>query len=166
MKGSLTTPEKQTIREMLDQNHSHNQIAKAIGRSQSTVSAYAKREGYSPLPERVPTVANRARKDYAKAERRELLNQAFETASQMLERGGLTARELKELMTAVGITLDKARLEEGSPNSVHETRSGGPHAGVINLEEEFARLDKLQEEEDNASEYGSPGTRYLGLPSD
>jgi transposase len=149
LKGPLSSYEKRTIREMLDQNHSHNQIAKAIGRSQSTVSTFAKREGYSPLPERTPTVANRARKDYAKAERRELLNQAFETASEMLERGGLTPRELKELMTAVGITVDKMRLEEGAQNSVHETRSRAPHvAGTINLEEEFRRLDALQEEAD------------------
>ncbi len=114
MKGPLTSQEKGTIREMLNQNHSHSQIAKAVGRSQSTVSTFAKREGYSPLPERTPTVANVARKDYARAERRELLNQAFSVASEMLERGGLTTREL---MTAVGIPIDKSRLEEGGPTN-------------------------------------------------
>jgi helix-turn-helix protein len=151
MKGQLTTHEKQTIREMLDQNHSHNHIARITGRSQSTISSFARRAGYSPLPEWTPTVANQARKDYAKAERRELLNQAFETASEMLERGGLTPRELKELMTAVGISIDKARLEEGAPNSVRETRSGAMQPGGINLEEEFARLD-LEEAERQRTE--------------
>jgi hypothetical protein len=114
------------------------------------VSTFAKREGYSPLPERTPTVANVARKDYARAERRELLNQAFSVASEMLERGGLTTRELKELMTAVGIAIDKSRLEEGSPTNVSETRSA---RGSLNLEEYFNELDRLQEEEDKASGY-------------
>ena len=126
MKGSLSSYEKQRIRTLLEESWSHNKISKELGRSQSTISGFAKREGYSPLPERTPHVANQARREYGKAERRELLNQAFETASQMLERGGLTPRELKELMTAVGISIDKARLEEGAPNSVHETRSGAP----------------------------------------
>ncbi|HVF02135.1 MAG TPA: helix-turn-helix domain-containing protein [Rubrobacteraceae bacterium] len=152
MKGNLDSYEKQRIRALLDENWSHNSIARELGRSQSTISDFAKREGYSPLPERTPTVANRARRDFAKAERRELLNQAFETASEMLERGGLSPRELKELMTAVGITIDKARLEEGAPNSVHEARSGTPHPGVFNLEEEFGRLDKLQEMYDAEAE--------------
>jgi hypothetical protein len=49
---------------------------------------------------------------------------------------------------------------------VHEARSGAMQPGTINLEEEFARLDKLQEEEDNASEYGSPDLGDPGLPSD
>ena len=75
----------------------------------------------------------------------------------MLQKPGLTPREYKEVTTGIAIGIDKSRLEEGSPNSVHETRSGAMQLGTINLEEEFARLDALQEEEEeNASEYGSP----------
>ncbi len=166
MKGPLTTPEKQTIREMLDQNHSHNQIAKAIGRSQSTISDFAKREGYSSLPERTPHVANQARREFGKAERLELISLVFQRGEEMLQKPGLTPREYKEVTTGIAIGIDKSRLEEGSPNSVHETRSGAMQPGTINLEEEFARLDKLQEEEDNASEYGSPDLGDPGLPPD
>jgi hypothetical protein len=74
MAQPLTTTEKQRIRDMLDVNCSHNEIARIMGRSQSTISTYAKNAGYSPLPDRTPTVANQARKDYAKAERLALIS--------------------------------------------------------------------------------------------
>ena len=157
MKGPLSSYEKQTIRGMLDQGRSHNSIGKALRRSQSTISDFAKREGYSPLPERTPTVANQARREYGKAERLELISLVFERGEEMLQKPGLTPREYKEVTTGIAIGIDKSRLEKGSPNSVHETRSGAMQLGTINLEEEFARLDALQEEEEeNASEYGSP----------
>jgi hypothetical protein len=157
MKGPLTSYEKQRIRALLDENHSHNSIAKELGRSQSTVSDFAKREGYSPLPERTPTVANRARREFGKAERRELLNLVFEKGEEKLKGGSLSAREFKETATAIAIAIDKSRIEEGSPSSVHETRasSGSPLAG-INLEEEWGRLDALQEE---ADELDGPDSR-------
>ena len=146
MSKPLSTEETIRIREMLDNGQSHNSIAEQVGRAQSTISEFAKREGYSPLPERTPRVANQARKDFCRAERLELLNRAFETASEMLERGGLSARDFKELMTGVAIGIDKRRLEEGEANSVHETRSGDPHHGKrLNLEEEFRKLDEAQE---------------------
>lgn len=148
MSKNLTDGERLRIKELLDDGRSHNSIAKELGRSQSTVSEFAKREGYSPLPERTPRVANQARRDFGKAERLELLNLGFEDAWAKFERGGLSARDYKELMTGVAIAIDKRRLEEGEPNSVHETRSGHPRqAKSINLEEEFARLDQQLEEE-------------------
>ena len=155
MSKSLTDEEKVLIRELLEDEQSHNSIAKQVGRSQSTISEFAKREGYSPVPERTPRVANQARRDFAKVERLELLNQAFEIAADMLERGGLSAREFKELMTGVAIGIDKRRLEEGEPNSVHETRSGHPHHDKLNLEEEFAKLDAQLEEEQQRKQQAS-----------
>ena len=153
MSKSLTDEEKSLIREMLEDEQSHKSIAKRVGRSQSTVSEFAKRQGYSPVPERTPQVANQARKDFAKAERLELLNRAFEIAADMLERGGLSARDFKELMTAVAIGIDKRRLEEGEPNSVHERRSGEPHhVKPLNLEEEFRKIDKEILEEQRREE--------------
>jgi predicted transcriptional regulator len=142
----LTAEETLRIRERLDEGRSHNWIAKELGRAQSTVSAYARRQGYSPLSERTPHVANQARRDYARAERIELLNTAFATGEEMLKRGGLSAREFKEVMTGIAIGIDKRRLEEGEPNSVHESPSGHPHAKLLNLEEEFKRLDEQLEE--------------------
>src|SRR5918998_2285118 len=97
MSKPLSTEETIRIREMLDNGQSHNSIAEQVGRSQSTISEFAKREGYSPLPERTPRLANQARRDFAKVERLELLNRAFEIAAEMLGRGGLSAREFKEL---------------------------------------------------------------------
>lgn len=151
MKGPLTSYEKRTIREMLDQNHSHNQIAKIMGRSQSTISTFAKAQGYSPLPERVPSTANQARREFGKAERLALLNLVFEKGEEMLHSADLSPREYKETVTGLAIAIDKARLEEGSPTSRHETRqgpTGAPGLESINLETEFARLDTLQEEWD------------------
>jgi hypothetical protein len=158
MKGPLTSYEKQRIRTLLAESWSHNKISKELGRSQSTISDFAKREGFSPLPERTPHVANQARREFGKAERLELISLVFERGEKMLQKPGLTPREYKEVTTGIAIGIDKSRLEEGSPNSVHETRSGAMQPGTINLEEEFARLDALQEEEEeeNASEYGSP----------
>ncbi len=149
----LTTEETTRIGEMLDEGRSHNSIAKELGRAQSTISEYAKRQGYSPLPERTPRVANQARRDYARAERIDLLNTAFATGEEILKRGGLTAREYKEVMTGIAIGIDKRRLEEGEPDSVRETRSGHPHLqGTINLEEEFRRIDEQWAEEQRQAE--------------
>ena len=152
MSKPLTDGEKILIRELLEDEQSHNSIAKRVSRSQSTISEFAKREGYSPLPERTPRVANQARRDFARAERVELLNRAFEVAEEMLERGGLSARDFKELMTAVAIGIDKRRLEEGEPDSVRETRSGHPGAKPLNLEEEFRKIDKEILEEQRREE--------------
>jgi hypothetical protein len=166
MKGPLSSQEKGTIREMLDQNHSHNQIAKVMGRSQSTISDFARREGYSPLPERTPTVANAARKEFGKAERMELISLAFMRGEALLNKPDLTPREYKEVMTGIAIGVDKARLEEGQPNSVRETRAGNPRLGSLNLEQMFDHLDRLQEEEDRAdstTDYGSPNPGYPGM---
>jgi hypothetical protein len=162
MSSPLTTGEKQTIREMLDQNHSHNHIARITGRSQSTISGFARRAGYSPLPERTPCVANQARREFGKAERLELISLVFERGEEMLQKPGLTPREYKEVTTGIAIAIDKSRLEEGSLNSVRETRSGAMQPGGINLEEEFRRLDleaeghrTFQEEDSNSDEkYG------------
>jgi hypothetical protein len=153
MAQPLTTTEKQRIREMLDDNRSHNEISRAIGRSQSTISGYAKREGYSPLPERTPAIANQARREYSKQERLALIGLIFERGEELLNKPDLSAREYKEVVTGIAIGVDKSRLEEGQPNSVHETRSsGGPFVKTINLEEEFARLDQLQEAADAEAE--------------
>ena len=152
MSKTLTHEEKALIRELLEDEQSHNSIAKRLSRAQSTISEFAKREGFSPLPERTPRLANQARKDFARAERLELLNRAFEIAADMLEGGGLSARDFKELMTAVAIGIDKRRLEEGEPDSVHETRSGHPHTKLLNLEEEFRKIDKEILEEQRRKE--------------
>jgi hypothetical protein len=163
MSKPLTDEEKSLIREMIEDEQSHNFIAKRLSCAQSTISEFAKREGYSPLPERTPRIANQARRDFAKVERLELLNQAFEIAADMLERGGLSARKFKELMTGVAIGIDKRRLEEGEPNSVHETRSG--HLGVkpLNLEEEFRKIDKEILEEQRREEEGLEKQRHKEL---
>ena len=80
------------------------------------------------------------------------MNRAFEIAVDMLERGGLSARDFKELMTAVAIGIDKRRLEEGEPDSVRETRSGHLGAKPLNLEEEFRKIDKEILEEQRREE--------------
>ena len=152
MSQPLTTEEITRIKQLLDSGQSHNSIARQVGRAQSTISEFAKQEGYSPLPERTPRVANKARRDFAKAERMELLNLGFEVAWEKLESSELSPRDYKELMTGVAIAIDKRRLEEGQPNSVHETSSGHPHDKPINLEEEFARIDQELLEEQRREE--------------
>ena len=45
----LTNDECTSIREMLHNGESHNSIAKKVGRAQSTISAFAQREGINPV---------------------------------------------------------------------------------------------------------------------
>jgi len=45
----------------------------------------------------------------------------------------------------MGSALEKRRLEDDEAGSITETRSGGPHHGGLNLEEEFRKLDEMAE---------------------
>ena len=48
-------------------------------------------------------------------------------------------------MQGIGTALEKRRLDDDEAGSITETRSGGPHHGGLNLEEEFRKLDKMAE---------------------
>jgi hypothetical protein len=115
MKGPLTSYEKQRIRTLLAESWSHNKISKELGRSQSTISDFANREGFSPLLERTPHVANQARREFGKAERLELISLVFERGEEMLQKPGLTPRSTRKSPPA-------SRSESTNPGSKRAAR--------------------------------------------
>jgi hypothetical protein len=140
MNNPLSPEEMSEIRERLGANQSHNSIAKKLGRAQSTISEFAKREGISPLPERTPRVANEARKGFALEARLEATGELMAKVLEIAAHAE-SGREIKECSVAWGVLCDKRAIMEGLLSSRTETRSTqGP--GTINLEEEFKRLDE------------------------
>src|SRR5918993_918095 len=118
-----------------------------VGRAQSTVSSVAAREGLSAPRPRTPIQANHARRVYAREQRRELLDKFLSLAEAMIDEGGMSPREVRELGQGIGAALEKRRLEDDEAGSITETRSGHPRPGAINLEEEFRKLDAMAAEE-------------------
>jgi len=65
----------------------------------------------------------------------------------MIDAGGMSPREVRELGQGIGAALEKSRLEDDEVGSITETRSAQPHHGRLNLEEKFRKLDELTAEE-------------------
>lgn len=141
----MTDEEKAQIRGMLLAGRSHNSIARQIGRNQSTVSDYARREGITPV-NRVPRKAIEARKHHALEDKLAYTNTLMEKVLE-IGRSVTTGREAKEVSTAWGILCDKFLLLTGQPTSrseTHSTRSGA--LSGVNLEEELRKLDAMAAE--------------------
>ena len=139
MNNPLSTEEKARIRALLLAGQSHNAIAKQVGRSQSTVSGFAQREGITPANQ-APRQAIEARREFALEARLaatgELMSKVIEIAE-----SATTGREIKECAVAWGVLCDKSAIMEGLPSSRTETHTTRAGAGGLNLEEAFARLD-------------------------
>ena len=60
---------------------------------------------------------------------------------------------------AWGVLVDKLAVLESRPSNISESRSSSGAGRVINLEEEFKRIDEQLEEEE-ASRSGHPGEQY------
>jgi transposase-like protein len=124
---------------------SQGAIARLVGRAQSTVSSVAAQEGLSAPRHKTPVQANHARRVYAREQRRELLDKFLSLAEAMVDAGGMSPREARELVQGIATAIEKRRLEDDEAGSITETRSGGPHHRVLNLEEVFRKLDEEQE---------------------
>jgi len=134
---------------MLHNGESHNSIAKKVGRAQSTISAFAQREGINPV-NRAPQTAIERRREFALQER---LEAADELLAKVLEvaRSASTGREVKECAVALGVLVDTKNLMEGLPSSRHELHSTRATA-TIDLAQEFAKIDQqLREEAERSS---------------
>ena len=85
---------------------------------------------------------------YAREQRRELLDKFLTLAEAMIDAGGMSPREARELVQGIATAIEKRRLEDDEAGSITETRSGHPHhSNPINLEEEFRKLDAMAEQE-------------------
>ena len=145
----LTPEERAKIVSLLKEGGlSQGAIARMVERAQSTVSSVAAREGLSAPRHRTPVQANHARRVYAREQRRELLDKFLSLAEAMIDAGGMSPREARELVQGIATAIEKRRLEDDEAGSITETRSGHPHhSNPINLEEEFRKLDAMAAEE-------------------
>jgi len=156
--SKLTTEESSRIRALLLAGMSHNAIAKQVGRAQSTVSAFAQREGIAPVNQ-APREAIERRKESALEARLEATGELMAKVLEIAETAS-SGREIKECAVAWGVLCDKSAIMEGLPANRTETHtsSSGPGVGkMFNLEEEFKALDdKLEREaeEQPSKEYG------------
>ena len=145
-RSPLTPEERAKIVSLLKEGGlSQGAIARLVGRAQSTVSSVAAQEGLSAPRHRTPVQANHARRVYAREQRRELLDKFLSLAEAMIDAGGMSPREVRELGQGIGTALEKRRLEDDEAGSITETRSGHPQHGILNLEEVFRKLDEEQE---------------------
>jgi transposase len=83
-------------------------------------------------------MATAARKDWAAAERKDLLNRLFDKADGML-RSCRGVKNLKSLATTVAILIDKRRLEDGEVTARTEVTGDGDEA----RERIARRIDEL-----------------------
>jgi transposase len=160
MNNPLSTEERERIRGLLLAGQSHNAIAKQVGRSQSTVSAFASREGISPVNQ-APRAAVERRKEFALEARLEATGELMAKVLEIAEQA-TTGREIKDCSVAWAVLCDKSAIMEGLPSSRTETHtsSSGPGGGkMLNLEEEFRALD-VRMERDAETQEGEQGKEY------
>jgi transposase-like protein len=147
-RSPLTPEEREKIVSLLREGGlSQGAIARLVGRAQSTVSSVAAQEGLSAPRHRTPVQANHARRVYAREQRRQLLDKFLSLTEAMIDAGGMSPREVRELGQGIGTAIEKRRLEDDEAGSITETRSRHPQHGKFNLEEEFRKLDEQWEEE-------------------
>lgn len=117
--SSVDQEERSRIVSLLrEHGGNQNKVARLCGRHQSTVRRIAKAEGIESV-NAAPKKANAARKDYAIAERLELLNEGFEKARDILSTIA-EAKDLQAWTVAMGTLVDKRRLEDGEATSREE----------------------------------------------
>ncbi len=163
-RSPLTPEERAKIVSLLREGGlSQGAIARMVGRAQSTISSVAAKDGLSAPRHRTPIQANHARRLYAREQRRELLDKFLSLAEAMIDAGGMSPREVRELGQGIGAALEKRRLEDDEAGSITEARSGHPRPGVINLEEEFRKLDELAKQERREQERLEEQRRHQGL---
>ena len=142
MGKAITDSERETILGLLSQGHSHNEVARRTGKSQAAVSDLARKHSIEPVNQ-MPK-AQAAAREYNKLERANLLNLAFDRVKALITRDDTTARDMKDLVTALAILVDKRRLEDGEAGKISEQRTSSDR---LDLGKEFRKLDEELAEE-------------------
>lgn len=127
------------IIEALDAGESQKSIARRLGCGVATVNRVAKRNGFSGVPQQKPSLSAavvQAAEDYALERRIALLNKVFDRAEAMIDTA-TTPHKLQALAIAVGILIDKRRLEDGEVTARTEVNGGSAR------EQLARRLDEL-----------------------
>jgi transcriptional regulator with XRE-family HTH domain len=132
----------EAVVEALRAGESQKAVARRLGCGFATVNRIAKRYGAVPaVPrtvEKSPAVlaAEQAAADYSLERRMALLNKVFAQAEQMIETA-TTPHKLQALAIALGILIDKRRLEDGEATARTEVNGGDARERIAR------RLDEL-----------------------
>lgn len=156
MAPKLTAEERKRIVSLLQEGMSQSGVAKEVKRSKDTVGRIGREAGIES-DGRSTKKATEAARDYAKAERLQLLNKGFDKAGDLLK-SIKEAKELQAWMVAVATGIDKRRLEDGEVTDRSE-RHSHDHSG--DLEKYFKDLDAFREingEADSGEPLDTPGT--------
>jgi transposase len=112
--GPLTSKERLEIVEVLKKgNLSHREIAARFNRAQSTVSKLARDAGITPTHRRRRTPAARdVESTYTREERINFVDRIIGVLGGMVDGGGLSPREAREVTQAAKVALDARRSED------------------------------------------------------
>mgnify|MGYP000931498127 CR=1 FL=1 len=116
MTKPVSKKEEMAIIEAIKEGNSLNKVAKQFKRSVSTISRCAKRNDVDVEHSRTKKAVE-IHQRWNKEKRFELIGEFFDKLRDVIQ---VTSdpRELKDLSTALGIVIDKARLEEGEPTEI------------------------------------------------
>jgi hypothetical protein len=117
VRGPVTAEERLQIAEALKQgNRSHRAIAQEFNRSQSTVSSIAKDIGVASIHRRKRTPAARdIEGTYSREERISFVDRIIGALGAMVDAGGLSPKEAREVTQAAKVALDARRSEDIEP---------------------------------------------------
>jgi hypothetical protein len=97
-------------------NLSHREIAKRFNRAQSTISSIARDAGITPRHRRRRTPAARdVESTYSREERINFVDRIIGALGAMVDAGGLSPKEAREVTQAAKVALDARRSEDIEP---------------------------------------------------
>ena len=124
MRGIRHPPEtRQRVVALLRDGHSVNETARQTGVSPSSVSSIGREGGVRLTHTRAERMREAAR-DFDHIARLEAINTLAARIRELVEESDdLTARELRDASVALGVAIDKARLERGEEKVVPQYQS-------------------------------------------
>ena len=145
MAKPVSEEEKMAIIEATKKGNSCTSIAKKFRRSKDTVRRIANEEGLD-FVRNATKKATEAASKWNKARRFKLIGKFFDKLTDIIQ---VTSdpRELKDLSTALGIVIDKARLEEGQPTEITKNDNNDNVSATLahlSTEELKAEIDRLR----------------------
>ena len=141
----ISKKEEMAIIEAINEGKSCTSIARNFKRSTNTISRIANRNGLD-FTRAITKKATEAANKWNKARRFELIGKFFDKLTDIIQVTN-DPRELKDLSTALGIVIDKARLEEGEPTEITKNENNDTISGTLahlSTEELKAEIDKLR----------------------
>lgn len=166
-KGPLTSEERLEIVEVLKKgNLSHRAIAARFNRAQSTISSIARDAGITPTHRRRRTPAARdVESTYSREERINFVDRIIGVLGGMVDKGGLSPREAREVTQAAKVALDARRSEDVEPASsfAEPDEDGYVSIGLGEMRVDpnsYMGREMLKVEEELRQPSGRPGEEY------